>query len=190
MFDEIPVSKLKGCGKMTIQKLNANGIYTCRDLIEFEGSIPKLNVESLKKKAQQQNNNQNICIDSHNWKDRVCHITTKKNHVVRAKIGNLIIGKHFTALEVGWKTKCKTEKCKKLVTPSAVLCTHILWITNDIMSDDSDEESEETVTSVLPKILVDTRCEAVKNLNPNQKKALHSVIKETNQLYACVLPSE
>jgi hypothetical protein len=177
------VSCLKGCGKISTNKLNSHGIYTYKDLIGYIGNIPGVNLDVLKTLALDELRNTKE-IDAHNWKDRIGHVIRAKGQVTRAVIENLIVGPHRVLLMVRWQSKGKTRR--KAVSPVALLCAQILWIANDIISDDSDDESCEPMDSSLPKFLIDIENSKVNELSNSELKAVHSVIKETNQLYNCV----
>lgn len=180
------ISLLKGCGKATTNKLNAHGIYTYQSLIRFKGDIPNINLKQLQTVAIKELNNSKE-IDAHNWKDRVCHVVRAKGHVTRAVIENLVIGPHKVMLSVKWKDKGKT--CRKQVTPISLLCTQIMWLSNDIMSDDSDSDSCDPIEHMLPKFLIDVKNTSVLTLTQFELQGIQSVVKETNQLYNCVYPS-
>lgn len=174
---------LKGCGRATIQKLNANGLYTYQNLLDFEGSVPGINLGTLRKVAVHELKNTKE-VSAHNWQDRVGHVIRERGQVTRAVVENLVIGPHRVLLTVAWQSRGKTKR--KSISPIAMLCTQILWLSNDVISDDSDEDSCEPMETILPKFLVDVENPVIKSLNPHELRAIHSVVKETNQLYNCI----
>ena len=181
-----PITMLKGCGRISSQKLNSNGVFTYRQLIAFKGDIPGVNVGALKNTAlaDLKPTKSTVEIQNHNWKDRVCHLVREKGQVTRAIIGNLVVGPHRVLLDVKWTARGKRRT--KAISPVALLCAQILWLSNDIISDDSDSDSGESLQSVLPKFLVDTTSTVIQNLSRSELVAIHSVVKETNQLYNCL----
>lgn len=181
-----PITLLKGCGKVTIKKLNLNGIYTYQHMLDFRGDIPGVNILTLQKTAIQEVKTTKE-ISEHNWKDRVGHVIRARGQVTRAIIENLVIGPHLILLNVRWKVNGKI--LRKAVSPISLLCTQVMWLSSDIISDDSDDDSCQHMDSILPKFLVDTESSIVQNLTSAEQEAIHSVIKETNQLYNCVYQS-
>jgi len=178
-----PVSRLKGCGKVTTEKLNAHGIYDCQSLLNTTADIPSVNLEVLRKRVRKA-----LCpskdIMNHSWKNMTCHIIRAKGHVTRAVIDNLVIGPHSIMLKVKWKHEARF-RCK-LVSPVAIMCTQVLWSASDIVSDDSDNDSCDPKIIMLPKFLIDTNHPNILNLTELELKNVQAIIKETNQLYNCV----
>jgi hypothetical protein len=100
-----------------------------------------------------------------------------------------LICPHSVNITVSWYNH--GVKKKRSVSPVSLLCTQSLWSNYDIVSDESDSDSEsESVPNVecfLPKLKIDVLNHSVIELDINKKKALKSMIKETNQLFNCLL---
>lgn len=178
------ISYLAGCGPKTIKKLNLCGIYTYGDLLKYKGLITDVPIVKLQNKAKAE-----ICmkkqLSEHSWKNHTAHIIRSKGQVTRVKIDTLIISPHRILLNVLWREKGKTRR--KSVSPMSVLCVQAMWTSNDILSDDSDEESCDFLQSLLPVFSLDPYGFEIKNLKPTEAQALASIIKEINQFHACVL---
>ena len=177
------ISFLKGCGRATCLKLNSHKVYTYQDILDFTGSIPGVNIPGLQRTAREQLKN-TIEIIAHNWYNLVCHVVRQKGQIIRAVIGKLIIGPHRITLNVTWTSRGKLRQTS--ISPVSILCTQILWLSNDIVSDDSGDESCDPFEQKLPKFLVEPQHAVFQTLSLQQLKAVHSTIKETNQLYNCV----
>jgi hypothetical protein len=65
-----------------------------------------------------------------------------------------------------------------------LLCTHSMWLNNDVVSDDSDSESYAPVSSILPPLWIEPEHEQVLALTSEESQALLATMKELNQLYA------
>jgi hypothetical protein len=178
-----PVSLLKGCGKVTTQKLNAHGIYTYQLLLDYKGDIPNINLNHLRMLARTELKNTKE-ISAHNWKDRVCHVIRAKGHVTRGIIENLVIGPYRVMLNVRWVHKGRIHR--RQVSPIGLICAQVLWLSFDIVSDDSDSDSCDPMESLLPKFLVDTQNPQIESLSHLELQGIQSVVKETNQLYNCI----
>lgn len=182
------ISKLN-CSKTVHNLLNANQIYSIRDLLHFNGSIPNVDISKLKEQNNLGKEAENeVIITSHNWLNRKCHLVRANKQVIRVVIGHIVIGPHSVKIVVKWvKNGIKRQR---LVTPVSLICTQSFWLSYDIVSEDSESESESDndthVISVLPKLKIDILNHNVKNLNIYQKKALKSIVKETNQLFNCI----
>ena len=180
---ETSVAVLPGCGKATVQKLNANGIYTCKQLLNHRGEIPNVNTEQLKSKIKQDQYTSKE-IDQHNWMNQTVHIALSKGTIVRCKVGSIVIAPHSVLMNVTWMKMGKTMK--KPVSPVVILCTSILWFSNDVISDDSDADIYTHPLNRLPKLRVHSDNPILKKLNQSELSAIHVMIKETNQLYNCI----
>jgi hypothetical protein len=172
------ITLLPTCGNVTAQKLKNNQIYTYSDLLAFKGTIPDISVESLKDIARKQLS-QNIEIACHSWKSRIVHILRSKGQITRVKVDNLLLSPHRILLNVVWQEKGTSRR--KSVSPMSLMCIQSLWLTRDVVSDDSDGESYEEVKAVLPKFLIDENNLQVKNLDRHGRIALNSITKEVNQ---------
>lgn len=176
-----PIASL--CPPGVAQKFKSNGVNTCSDLINFHGDVPGVDVhkyKSLLKKELRKS------IYVHSWRDRVVHIVRSKGHVTRGVVEDLFIDKHQVLLNVRWQHRGKTFR--KAVTPVSILCAQVLWFTKDLVSDESssDDESSAPVKTRLPKFTLDADHITIQSLDEAEKKAVHAVVKETNQLYNCV----
>lgn len=126
-------------------------------------------------------------IDQHNWKNCVVHVVLSKGSIVRGVVGNIVVGQHNVLMNVAWS---KTGRnMQKNVSPVVLLCTNILWMSNDVLSDDSDADIYTKSILRLPKLRVHSDNIIFKKLNQSELNAIHIVIKETNQLYNCINPS-
>lgn len=180
------VSLLKGCGKVTTAKLNTHGVYTYRDLLGFTGVISGVNIDHLRHLASREIGvaRTSVTMDYHSWKGMVGHLIRSKGHVTRVIIGDLVVGPHTVHLNTSWIQGGKIHR--KAVSPVSLLCAQIMWLSNDIVSDESDSDSYDPVETTLPKFLVETENPKIKTLTKPELDAIHSIVRETNQLFNCV----
>jgi hypothetical protein len=114
----------------------------------------------------------------HTWMDRVSHVACADGHVLRARIGPIVVSPHRVLMLVRWREGGR--HLQKRVSPVALLCTWMLWSAGDVVSDDSDEDAE-TEGVELPEFLI-LDAPSVRALDRSKLTALHSVIKEIAQL--------
>ena len=69
------------CSKTVHELLNANQIYSIRDLLRFNGSIPNVDISKLKELNNIGKEETEVIITSHNWLNRTCHLIRAKTHV-------------------------------------------------------------------------------------------------------------
>jgi hypothetical protein len=189
-----PVSLIAGCGSVSVQKLNEYRVYTYADLIAFSGHIPDFkylqkfktiaakSLSNLDVQSRQLTSSQITEISSHSWIDHTCHILRAKGQVTRVKIDRLLITPHRILMNVLWRERGTIRR--KSVSPIVLVSTQCLWLTNDIVSDDSDSDTYDPVETVLPKFLVDTKLQILDKL---QIQAICSLVKEVNLLITCLL---
>lgn len=181
------VSHLKGCGKKTLEKFHSIGIHTYGDLISYSGLVLGCDIIKFKEMAKKELS-QKKHITSHSWHNRICHITRKNGGATRVRIKDLVIFPHRILMNVIWIEKKQTKR--KSVSPLMLIATQVLWIDENIVSDDSDSDSCEKLERVLPKLSIDPLGFDIKNLKPSEGQALLSLIKETNHFRNCFLRPE
>lgn len=180
------ITTVPRCGPATAKKLRANGINTVTQLLEFTGSIPGITMSQLKSAARQKLT-PTISITEHSWYERNGHVIRAKSRVSRCIIGPLTITPVGCYLLVKWKVG-KGYK-QRAVTPVSIMTAHLFWLSNDIVSsDDEDNENpQEPVQNVLPKLQVTCESKEIQSLLPSQVQALNKLIKEVNQMRLCML---
>lgn len=201
------IETIKGCGIKTKEKLNNMNIFTCEDLINYKGPLIGIPVTQLKKEIkksiQKIDNNineehietckhvsgieNNICekrIINHTWQGIILHIIRSKSIVTRVKVGDIVIKPFSIELDVFW-TKNK-QSYRRTVSPLSLLHTHSMWSYNDIISENSDDESHEPTSKKLPKFLIHEDNNDFSNFHKTELTALHNIVKEVNRLYMCI----
>lgn len=182
------LESIRGCGAKTKKKLNDMNIFTCQDLVQYNGPFNGVPITQLQKHAQKIMKNQNdfeiYKITNHTWKGIFAHIIEKSNIVKRVQIGDILIKPFSIKLQVFWKENKILHE--RHICPISILHVHCLWMYNDIISENSDDDSYETVSKKLPKFLIHEENNNLFQLQKIQLFELHNLAKEVNQLCDCV----
>lgn len=179
------VSGLHGCGPKTVAKLNERGVHTYGDLLNFGDKIPGINIPQLKRRANEELKVHETRLKNHSWAGMVCHTVHRGNKMIRVTIGDLVIRPYRVALVVHWNLKNK--KFKRLVSPTNLLATHVLWLNQDCVSDYSSEEDSPPPETIRPLPIFEIfENPEIPRLDSEKLDALHSLIKETRRLYKTV----
>lgn len=178
------ITTLPGVGPKTKTLLHTYGITTIDALLRYKGGpIPRMNIEHLKALALS-SLGETTELTNHNWYNHIVHIVRARKRVVRARVKQLNVKGDNILLLVEWRERTRIKT--KTVTPVALLALQIMWLNNDIVSDDSGSDSPEVVTTPLPKFLVDPEDPYLRRLNLQQQKSLRHTVREVNQLYNCL----
>jgi hypothetical protein len=177
-----PVSAINGIGPKTVQKLNARGIFTAKQLLESAHvRIEGVNMEKVMAQAQEAAVVlHTVEIKSHTWARLMVHVAREKGHVIRATVENIVVGEYQVAIRVKWG---RDGKHTSLVHPAALLAARILWLSRDIVSDDSDGETigANAEPIALPKLKV-LHEEELTIFSHVELKAVQNILRETNRL--------
>ena len=185
---EDSVNILPGCGPKTQAKLNQASIFTLKDLIMYNGFVKGVaNLKKLKEIAQQYIKDTKE-FQNHNWYGCISHIIRDGSQVTRVKIKNLVFSPNRILVHVTWREKGSVRR--KSVSLSTLVYNEIFWLNNDIVSDDSDDESEDPKnidTDLLPKFEIDQKifCQ----LSASEAQALRFHIKELHQIHNYLMSS-
>lgn len=191
------LSRLNGCGLKTVKKLNALGLFTCGDLLQFTGVVPGVRLDKLRVQIHKVETKDKgmVKIPYHTWKNAVVHILRKGKSVQRVRVGDLFVNDYRIFMECVWKENSK--KKKKLVNPIMICVAQNMWISRDIISDDEQDEVPETLDekldeleenihlceiTLLPKLALDFGKESFFQLSSVQKQNLESCLTEIDLL--------
>lgn len=185
MNEGAPVSSLAGCGRVTTRKLNNASIYTIRDLLLHEEHLPGVDLGKLKAIARKEcyqlpitNTQEIVQIKAHSWYGHVAHVLRSRGQITRAIIGDVLVFPHRVLLSMTWRENRTLRR--KSVSPIAVFCTQQLWLTRDIVSDDSGSEDEtcEPLRLCLPRLEIH-----IPEGRGSCSDAVRSIVNEVNTFY-------
>jgi hypothetical protein len=131
---------------------------------------------------------QNWKINQHSWFGRTAHVTLQSGIIRRVNIGHIILihnGSLFQ-VEVTWGSRQS-----KFVSPVSLLFLRNLWINNECISDDDEENTSLAVpyvpkgTGLLPKLVIFIKeCQQqMSQLSTDQSNTLRFALRETNQFH-------
>ncbi len=195
-----PVEKLRGCGRKTANKLQYLGIRNCGELIDAKFTTPNpvfvrlqttarnlvsIQPETLpieKKNAHYLSEEGFLVIECHSWKGLNCH-TIRKGSLVRVEIGPLIVKLHRISLCLQLVKGGITRR--RYAHPSVLLLLQNMWLLDELTSETSDLESNDPISSVLPKFTIDfDQLENQRGMTVHISTELKSLVRE---VYATLL---
>mgnify|MGYP001588012632 CR=1 FL=1 len=128
-----------------------------------------------------------VTITKHTWYGKMVHIVRKNNHICRAVCWELVIEGGTIYVIVSFMDNKKKRK-KKLVSPIMLATMHLLWLNNDVCSEDDvatdDEESHSLCDSVLPKLQVHESMSS--QIERQAQFALLFITSQTNSILSLI----
>lgn len=194
-------SELKGVGKATLARLHGINVFTLQDLLNLDHdseaalSIPSaIKISHLQSQARDLLSSSSSAsnppgqqweTDDHTWQGVHAHIVRKGNEVIKVIVGELVVQPCRIAVRVRWRRG--KSNFHRLVSPISIVALHMLWLSCDVVSEESGDEFEQEggagVSMVpLPRFEVSPDWGALQQMNEAQIMALKSIIKETGRL--------
>lgn len=188
------LDNIRGCGTKTKRKLNDMNIFTCDELMKYDGPFNGIPINQLKSRIKEKMECKNIekkperkfekkIITSHSWKNIVLHIVRSKNKITRVLVGDLVITQHSIQLIVTWRKNRKTYIRK--ISPLSLLYLHTIWTYNDIISENSTHETCDPVERSIPKFLIYGETNNFEHFKKSELVEVHNLVKEVNILRSC-----
>lgn len=196
------VKKLGGVGDVFANAMAACGVYTTRDLAQYKGAdipgIPAARLRTFRKQAQavmgaggaatESRRQPDSVIKSHTWRDQAMHFPHGRGLYVGV-VGEMLVKGPLVGMVVRFKNAAgRTQMCA--VSPQTLSALHLLWLQNDVASDDSDDEHErpdaQPVRYKLPPLLVDPAEMHRFPAGAPQLQAIQYALREVNQVYHLV----
>lgn len=173
------VTEIPGVGQNTLKMLKPHKVNTVGDILNLSfDSIDGLDLNGLKGAATAFVTKQDKVFHEHSWFGKQAHVINN-GKTYRCSLGNIIIRDGNVLIE------CKLSNgITKLRSPISVLAIHLLWTTNDIISEDEEECMYPMLDTLLGQLFL-TGFTA-----KNEQPQLKLVFKEVRALYTKLVASE
>ena len=172
------VAELKGVGPKKSQVLARYGIFTLNDLIEH---VPRFKAADEAFLAQLKNTalvevSSVLETPAHTWYAQYCHII-RHGKTIMGKIGNFVILPYQLGVWVFWIEN--GVMLKNCVSLQHILLVEKMWISVDLVSEDSDDESCPPIAAELPCFELTAALET----GQRQTYALQALLHEVSGIY-------
>lgn len=194
------VQTLRGVAEKLAGAMAACGVRTVGELARYKGDeMPGMSASRLRafrKQAQavlrsaacESKRHPDSVIRSHTWRGQAVHFPHGRGLYV-GTVGELLVKGPLVGMVVRFKNAAgHTQMCA--VSPQTLSALHLLWLQNDVASDDSDDEHERPaarpVWYKLPPLAVDPGETRRFPDGAPQLQALKLTLREVNQVYHLV----
>jgi hypothetical protein len=126
-------------------------------------------------------------IQAHSWFGEIAHVTLQTGVIRRVRVGHIVLihSGSFFQIEVKWG-----DNQSKFVSPISLLFLRYLWVENECMSDDDDDNLSLVIPYVkkvilLPKLVIHVKecSREMSQLSTDQSNTLRFCLRETNQFH-------
>lgn len=126
-------------------------------------------------------------LPEHTWREAVVHILRPNSRVLRGRVGHcMVTTEGSVAMEVVFVEHGKVKK--KLVSPIALASMQLLWLNNDVVSEEDEPNTKaiEPLVETLPPL----SCLNAALMPVNTQEALRWTFAQTNLLLGLRFPDE
>jgi len=167
-------------------KLKSLDINTVGDVFRAPNAVKGVDLFNIKLAAKKAFPNEQVNFhstwktNSHSWFDKILHFPRKKQ-IIRGVAKALICEDFFIGVEVHFFDRGILKK--KQVSVSTLLLTHVMWLEENIVSEDEDENDNVPILKeTLPFFSVNA-IEIPKNISKALKRLQNEILSVMENLF-------
>jgi hypothetical protein len=201
MADANVQDTITNVGPSVARSMASVGVHTVGDLLRFKGIVPGIRSPRLRKFQEQAKALMGSCgaaaesrrqpesvVKKHTWCGQTMHFPHGRGLYVGV-VGDMLVKGPLVGMVVRFENAAgRTQMCA--VSPQTLSALHLLWLQNDVASDDSDDDhirpEVQPVRYKLPPLLVDPAEMHRFPAGAPQRLAIKFALREVNQVYHLV----